>query len=37
VNEKATYGFSPKVQGFVLRADKKNVFVSDSVNVWLSD
>jgi peptide/nickel transport system substrate-binding protein len=37
VNEKATYGFSPKVQGFELRADKKNVFVSESVNVWLSE
>ncbi|MDR3173044.1 MAG: ABC transporter substrate-binding protein [Treponema sp.] len=37
VNEKATYGFSPKVQGFVLRADKKNTFVSESVNVWLSE
>jgi peptide/nickel transport system substrate-binding protein len=36
-NEKSTYGFSPKVQGFVLRADKKNAFTNDTVNVWLSE
>ncbi|MGL6201481.1 MAG: ABC transporter substrate-binding protein [Lachnospiraceae bacterium] len=36
-NEKICYGFSPKVQGFEIRADKQDTFVSDGINVWLSE
>ena len=36
-NEKTINGFNPSVEGFETRADKKNIFVSDKINVWLND
>lgn len=34
-NEKVIYGFNPKVQGYVMRADNKIVVCSPEVNVWM--
>ncbi len=36
-NEKTINGFNPSVEGFETRADKKNIFVSEDINVWLND
>ncbi len=36
-NENVIAGLNPSVQGFKLRADKKNIFASEDINVWLND